>query len=65
VWVRGGLVADGRVVRSAVVRLVVERGRVLGFVVHSAALLFLGEKFLDLPIVLLDANGEFEVFASN
>jgi hypothetical protein len=50
-----GLMADGGVVRvSSVVRLLVQRGRVIRILVDSAALV---------PVVLLDADRKLEIFA--
>lgn len=59
------LVSDCGVVRSAGIRLSVHRRGVFGLVIDGAALVFFRNKFLDLPVVRLDADGEFEVFASN
>jgi hypothetical protein len=57
-------VADCRVVRvSPVVWLLVQRGRVVGILIVGAAPVLLGQKLLDLPIVLLDADGKLEIFA--
>jgi hypothetical protein len=56
--------ANGGVMRvAAIVRLLVQRRRVLGLLVDSTALVVLGQEFLDFPGVLLDADRKFEVFA--
>jgi uncharacterized protein (AIM24 family) len=43
--------------------MVYRRG-VLGFVVDGALVVF-WEKLLDFPVVLLDAHGEFQIFAGD
>lgn len=48
---------------AAIVWLLIQRRRVFGLLVHGAALVFLGQKLLDFPVVLLDANRKFEIFA--
>jgi hypothetical protein len=54
----------GRVVRvAAIIRLLVQRGRILGLLVNGTTLVFLRQELLDFPIVLLDADREFEIFA--
>jgi hypothetical protein len=59
-----GLMADGGVVRvSSVVRLLVQRGRVIRILVDSTALVLLGQEFFDLPVMLLDADRKLEIFA--
>lgn len=51
---------DSGVMRLAtVVWLLVQRRSILGLLVHGSALVFLRQKFLDFPVVLLDTNGEF------
>lgn len=58
------LVSNRGIVRvTAIVWLLVQRGRVLGLLVDGAALVFLGQKLLDFPVVLLDADGKLEIFA--
>jgi hypothetical protein len=60
------LMANGRVVRvAAIVRLLVQRGCVLGLLVDGTTLVVFRKEFLDFPVVLLDADGEFEIFAGN
>lgn len=56
--------SNGGVVRvAAVVWLLIQRGRVFGLLVDGTTLVFLGQELLDLPIVLLDADGKLEIFA--
>lgn len=58
--------AYGGVVRlAAVVRLLVQRGRVFGLLVNGATLVVLGKEFFDFPIVLLDTNRELEIFTGD
>ncbi len=51
------LVANGGIVTLAdIVRLLVKRRGVFRLLVESTTLVFLGEKFLDFPVVLFDAD---------
>ena len=47
------------------IRLLVPRRGVLGLLVDAAALVLLWQELFDFPVMLLDTNGEFEVFASD
>ena len=47
------------------IRLLVHRRGVLGLLVDGAALVLLWQELFDFPVMLLDTNGEFEVFASD
>ena len=57
--------AEVRILRVSRVRLLVDRRGVLRLLVDGAALVLLGEQLLDLPVVLLDADGELEVLAGD
>ena len=48
---------------TTVVWLLIQRWGVFGLLVDSAALVLLGQKLLDFPVVLLDSDGKFEIFA--
>jgi hypothetical protein len=48
---------------SPIVWLLVQRGRVFRVLIEGAALVLLGQKLLDFPVVLLDANGKLQIFA--
>ena len=62
---KGSVIYGGVVRRSGVVLLVVERGSIFGLLVDGSALVFFGQEFFDLPVVLLDADREFEIFAGD
>jgi hypothetical protein len=61
----GSMANSGVVRRSVVVWLLVQRWRILGLLVDGTALVLLWQEFFDFPVVLLDADGEFEIFAGD
>lgn len=58
-------VANRRVVRVAGVWLLIQRRGVVGVLVVGGTLVILWEGFFDLPVVLLDADGELEIFSGD
>lgn len=60
------LISSSRVVRRAITTLLMVDGTsVLGLVIDGSALVLLRQELLDFPIMLLDADGELEVFTSD
>jgi hypothetical protein len=51
--------------RAITTLLLVDGASVLGLVIDGSTLVLLGQELLDLPVVLLDADGELEVFAGD
>lgn len=54
---------NNRVMRVAPVRLLVERWGIVGVLVYSTALVIFRVCLLEFPVVLLDADRKFEIFA--